>query len=365
MTDRIDPPRYQKLLRFGGWLLVGVLSAGSVLSALSNASKLISYTIAGILSGLVVALALGVELYIRRRPLLWVLKTGTAIRVRHLGPKFQIGLAGIIGLLWLGAAMHDSLDKGNDPDKDALRLALVDHILSLDEVHEIVYCVSPVVADAAFVGVYLPLQVANLGENKTADEVTIMLRYPKEPHISVTRPVNQDTMGMKERGQIRRRAETFEGFDFVFLSVDALNPGPAALLNEPLELPSELLASPLATAEFSADVTAKNRPMMTYRFKVRCIKARSIDEAEMANRALIWTKAVADRKQSGFFEYWRRGRAIKRAWQTIIVPQFREARDLAGAKGFLSDPMHDKVKNTAYTPFPIQYLLAPLRQKIW
>ena len=169
---------------------------------------------------------------------------------------------------------------------------------------------------------------------------------------------------MKQPSQLQRRTETFEGFDFTFFSVDAINPGQEFLLNEPLELSAELVGSPLAVARVSVEISAMDQTLAMFPLELRCILAHSIPEAEAANKLLLWTKVVARRQREGFFQYLHRSIESKRATVTILIPELRSASNLAGAHGWLSDPLHDSVKTISYNTAPWQYLFGPLRKKL-
>ena len=81
--------------------------------------------------------------------------------------KVQLGFAGIVVLLWLGALLHASMQSPIDRDEGVAQLMLGAEILSPEAVHEVVYGVPPTVKDATFTTVFLPLGIGNLGTRQS------------------------------------------------------------------------------------------------------------------------------------------------------------------------------------------------------
>jgi Tol biopolymer transport system component len=93
---------YQRTIsRYIPWLVSGFLLAGSIIDIVNNTANLITppITIWGTV-GLVTTFIM-INLYLKRRPLLWTLDDGQQIQVRRLGEWPMIMGIGIILALWL------------------------------------------------------------------------------------------------------------------------------------------------------------------------------------------------------------------------------------------------------------------------
>jgi hypothetical protein len=96
----LTPPWYQRIAVPAGAVLGGLLLLGAVLDAVGNARALISPTVTYAGSALVIASAIALHLYLRSRPLLWVVKDLT-VQISGLGSRPLGALGGAILLLWL------------------------------------------------------------------------------------------------------------------------------------------------------------------------------------------------------------------------------------------------------------------------
>jgi hypothetical protein len=353
--DQSSKPAYQKAYQYIAFFLIGMLSLGGALSALRNAAALISVWTAWIFTAVAIIGGVGFQIYLTKRPLRWVLEDGMVIYIKRLGHKPIIGLLGSIGLVWLGSAMHVTPDVSGP----ILTLSLADSLLMEGASHEVFYAMPSAVKQVAFRGTYLPLYVGNSG-TKSAENVSVKLVYSSSPRISVTQPARQETLGIKEQQQIRRRTETFEGTDFTFIAIDEIGPKQQFVLNEPIELPVFLLESPRGAAGVTLEMSARDLIPSVFHVDVRCVTAGSLEEAELAIKTLIWARAVDARRRMGFLAYLGFSYQSERTSVTIVVPQFRVTESATRGRGFQSDAMHDKAGEASYEPAPLKYLFAPL-----
>src|ERR1022692_3624085 len=191
------PPLYQRAVKALRWIVLGSLAVGGILSALSNAARLISPKTAAVLTVFTVLISGAIELYTRRHPLLWILEGGKPIYIRRLGWGTRVSLLGVLALFWVGAGMHDTFGPPQAVEERSVDVVIADDFLSYDSPHEIVYYLPPPTKQSAFVTTYLPLQLANTGK-RTVENLTVALRYPNSPHVSITRPMRHDALGIKE-----------------------------------------------------------------------------------------------------------------------------------------------------------------------
>jgi hypothetical protein len=79
----------------------GLLVLGAVLDAVSNARALISPFVTYTGTAFLIAFALTLQLYLRKRPLVWVSKGGQGVRISRLGYRPLGAIGGAILLLWV------------------------------------------------------------------------------------------------------------------------------------------------------------------------------------------------------------------------------------------------------------------------
>lgn len=94
-------PFYQRAFLWVFYLLVGFLAVGSFLDAVSNAVSLVGPALTYVGSLIVSVLWVSAEFFLKTRPVRWVVSGGQEIRLRSLGIKPRLALAGAILLLWI------------------------------------------------------------------------------------------------------------------------------------------------------------------------------------------------------------------------------------------------------------------------
>jgi len=93
-------PHLQRVFKITSWIVLGAISVGALLDAISNAVAIITpfLTVAGTV---LIALAwAGIQVSLRWRPTMWQTANGTRVRLRSLGSATTATLIGAILLLW-------------------------------------------------------------------------------------------------------------------------------------------------------------------------------------------------------------------------------------------------------------------------
>lgn len=93
-------PWYQRTIRVLAAISVGVVAFGSLLSALSNAFSLITPNVTYVGTAAMFAGFAIVSIAVWRRPLAWVSRAGTEVRIKRVGPSGVAFVVGIVVLLW-------------------------------------------------------------------------------------------------------------------------------------------------------------------------------------------------------------------------------------------------------------------------
>jgi hypothetical protein len=94
-------PRHQKLLRWFGFILAGVISLGALLDAVSNAFSVVTPRVTYVSSAIILIFWLLTELAALLLGIPWMSKSGQKVQLRALGPKIRFGIIGILILLWV------------------------------------------------------------------------------------------------------------------------------------------------------------------------------------------------------------------------------------------------------------------------
>jgi tetratricopeptide (TPR) repeat protein len=116
-SKEVKKPFYQHLFTWLIYILIGYGALGAFLDATSNALSLLSGRISLFLSLSVTFMWLLGEVLLMKYHPLWIEKQGHKVRLKSLGIKARLGLAGAIVLLsipWIG-----DLVKGSDPKNSA------------------------------------------------------------------------------------------------------------------------------------------------------------------------------------------------------------------------------------------------------
>lgn len=94
-------PLIQRLLKWGAFVLAGVLCLGALLDSITNTITLVTLSAAIATTSVVVPLWLLTELVVRLFGIPWGGNPGARPRIRTLGPGVRFGLVGMLALLWL------------------------------------------------------------------------------------------------------------------------------------------------------------------------------------------------------------------------------------------------------------------------
>lgn len=98
---RVNPPIYQRAIQFAAYILFGLVAAGTLLDAFSNAFTLITPSATYIGTVTIIAGGSVAAVLIRRFSLRWISKGGKVIRLKRLGVQLKLALLGMIILLWV------------------------------------------------------------------------------------------------------------------------------------------------------------------------------------------------------------------------------------------------------------------------
>jgi hypothetical protein len=92
---------HQKLIKWIGFIIAGVLMGGALLDSLSNAVAIVSPKVTYTASAIVIASWVFVESTIRLFRPSWVGVGNTRFRLHSLGPQIRLAIVGILALLWI------------------------------------------------------------------------------------------------------------------------------------------------------------------------------------------------------------------------------------------------------------------------
>jgi hypothetical protein len=94
-------PFHQKVIIWMTCLLAGFIGVGALLDSVSNAITLVTGTLTRVGSLVILISYLSAQIFLRVRPLRWAIKGSKEVRLRRLGWRVTLAVAGAIILLWV------------------------------------------------------------------------------------------------------------------------------------------------------------------------------------------------------------------------------------------------------------------------
>jgi hypothetical protein len=102
----MERPWYQRTTAYAGYLVVGFVSVGGLLSAFANARALVTPIVTLLGSAIIVLGLATIEFFLRRRRRTWILEGGQHIFPTGLGVKGYMVAVGILLLLWMPRSLE-------------------------------------------------------------------------------------------------------------------------------------------------------------------------------------------------------------------------------------------------------------------
>jgi hypothetical protein len=344
---------HQKHLQKTVWVLAAIIVLGSILDSISNAISLITPLITYITSAIVLVVIIVLKILMKKRLITWIPKGESQSHPTRLGIRVKFAVFGLLLLLWMPRIVDAFSDQ--PLDTPAIQIYLGNQSLTYEQNHDVVYGVPRQPEAQDFFSTYISLYIGN-NSDKSVQDITITLRYPAQPRIAYLNKVNEQILGVKETGQLKRRSFNFESVDMSILSIDNINPGEMFILNEPISLPIELIKSQISEIVVAVDISAKDFRVRSLYLTLRCFAADSFEALSNQFKHVAWQKAVANRKRSNFLNYLKQALREKRVASTLVLPSFQLATNSKNEHGYMSDAMHDTYLTVTYDPAPIAYL---------
>jgi hypothetical protein len=94
-------PFHQKVIIWMTCLLAGFIGVGTLLDSVSNAITLVTGTLTRVGSLIILILYLSAQIFLRVRPLRWAVEGGKEVRLKRLGWRVTLAVAGAVLLLWV------------------------------------------------------------------------------------------------------------------------------------------------------------------------------------------------------------------------------------------------------------------------
>jgi len=122
----VKRPPHQLILTATLYAGVIFLGFGSLLDAMINAQQIVSPAVTLLCTLLLILVWIGIGIWVRLRPITWVLRRSQRVRINRLGLKIHSGFAGALALLWIPRLLtstptrkEDSFRQGNIPPFDS------------------------------------------------------------------------------------------------------------------------------------------------------------------------------------------------------------------------------------------------------